>query len=470
MLDLNLEALLADLRTQQGDTAAVEVKSARGGLPATTGESLCALANYPGGGLLLLGLDERAGFAPVGISDLQALKQGIASKARACAPPVVINISQHAVSGHAVLAAQVAECDRSAKPCRFKGKGWIRAWDGDYSMSLEEEQAFLRLRDAPRFDRVAVDGTSRDDLDAQLTRSWLDTARTLDPLGLGRFSDDDECLKRAGVLTPQGVTSKAGLLALGIQPQQHFPRYVVNLAAEGVSDARAVEATTVSGPIPYMLEGSLDWAKRVMSRRVVQRPDGGLRDEWEFPLVALRELIANALVHRDLDNWSEGSAVEVRLLSDRFVITNPGGLYGITVDRLGQAKQTSARNGALIEICRYVRTDSGARVVETLASGLPRVLESLAECGQPAPLFDDRAIAFSVVLRRGAADAPASLNRTQMRVLAELARGPASVRDLEARLGLKPATIRKALRALPDRIWVDGGKGRPTTYSLRDSD
>lgn len=108
--------------------------------------------------------------------------------------------------------------------------------------------------------------------------------------------------------------------------------------------------------------------------------------------------------------------------------------------------------------------------METLASGIPRVLESLAEWGQPAPLFDDRAIAFSVVLRRGAAVDPPSLNRTQLRVLAELARGPASVKDLETRLSLKAATIRKALRALPDRVSVDGGRGRPTTYSLRTSE
>ena len=77
----DIESVLADLRRQHGDTAGVEVKSARGGLPSTVGESLCALANHPGGGLLLLGLDEQAGFAPVGLTGLQTLKQGIASKA-----------------------------------------------------------------------------------------------------------------------------------------------------------------------------------------------------------------------------------------------------------------------------------------------------------------------------------------------------------------------------------------------------
>ena len=469
MNDLEFDSVLADLRAQGGDTTAVEVKSARGGLPSTTGESLCALANHPGGGLLLLGLDERVGFAPVGLTDLQVLKQGVASKARACTPPVGVEMSQHEVQGHVVIAVQVTECARSAKPCRFKGRGWLRAWDGDYSMSQEEEQAFLRLGDAPHADKKPVVGTSRVDLDTDLTRLWLETARAMDPTGLGRFPDDAECLMRGGVLTPNGEVSKAGLLALGIQPQQYFPRFVVNLAADGGPDTRAVEPATVSGPIPLMLEGALSWARKVMDRQTVERPDGTVHDEWTYPLVALRELIANALVHRDLDSWSEGSAVEVRLQADRLVITNPGGLYGITVDRLGKVKQTSARNGSLIEICRYARAETGARVVETLASGIPKVLESMQDAGLPAPLFDDRAIAFTVVLRRGAARATASLTTTQARVLAELATGALSVRELEQRTDLKGPTIRKALRALHDRVSSDGGKGRHTTYTLRDT-
>jgi ATP-dependent DNA helicase RecG len=67
-----------------------------------------------------------------------------------------------------------------------------------------------------------------------------------------------------------------------------------------------------------------------------------VHDRYAYPLVAFRELIANALIHRDLDGWSAGLAIEVRLRRDRLVITNPGGLYGITVDQLGRDSVTSA--------------------------------------------------------------------------------------------------------------------------------
>ena len=56
--------------------------------------------------------------------------------------------------------------------------------------------------------------------------------------------------------------------------------------------------------------------------------DGTVHDQPAYPLTAFRELIANALVHRDLDHWSAGRPVEVRLRHDRLVISNPDGLYG----------------------------------------------------------------------------------------------------------------------------------------------
>jgi ATP-dependent DNA helicase RecG len=59
---------------------------------------------------------------------------------------------------------------------------------------------------------------------------------------------------------------------------------------------------------------------------IVSEPDGTVHDKPAYPLTAFRELVANALVHRDLDHWSAGPAVEVRLRRDRLVISNPGGL------------------------------------------------------------------------------------------------------------------------------------------------
>ncbi len=219
-----------------------------------------------------------------------------------------------------------------------------------------------------------------------------------------------------------------------------------------------------------MLEEALAWARRALSTSIVTHPDGSVHDEPEYPQVAFRELVANALVHRDLDHWSAGLAVEVRIRADRLVISNPGGLYGITVDRLGKDAVTSARNARLVSLCQHARTpDSNSRVIEALASGIPAVNTALAARGLPAAQFVDAGIRFTALLRHAptSVDAGPRLTATQLRIYDTLAAGAVTVHALAEQLELAQPTARKALRALIGRGLVEqhGGKGGPTTYA-----
>jgi ATP-dependent DNA helicase RecG len=158
-------------------------------------------------------------------------------------------------------------------------------------------------------------------------------------------------------------------------------------------------------------------------------------------------------------------AIEVRLRRDRLVITNPGGLYGITVDRLGRDSVTSARNARLVAICQHVYSaETGARAIEALASGIPIITDALAETGLPPARYIDSGIRFTVILTQPA-PSPAPAIRDQV-IYDALGNGPATVADLEIRTGLPPHTIRRSLRGLKAQGLVDqhGGRGRTTTY------
>ena len=474
-----LSNLVAELRSAGGDSAAVEVKSARGGFPESLTPTLSALANHPGGGLIVLGVDEIDGFQTVGLQDLQAVKQALGSKARAYAPPVRLTIDDAVVDGVAVVAAQVHECDASAKPCRVASTGaaYLRSYDGDYAMSDLEAQGFMAARRPPHFDRNEVHRSSIDDLDPELIDRWSDSVRNRSPLGLGRFEGDD-LLRRAGVLTDTGTITVAGLLALGKYPQEWFPRYVIQAAAMpapgDLPGTRVHDLAVFDGPIPRMLDGAINWARRNFGTKVVGGPDGVVRDAPGFPLEAFREIIANALIHRDLDAWSESMAVEIRLLPDRIVARNPGGLYGVTVDRLGKESVTSARNARLLSLCQDVRSpETGARVVEALATGLQKVATELEAASLPAPKYLDAGIGFTVLMSRNPSVTTVGRppeGSSAQRVLAALGNHAVSVSELQRVTGLSPANIRRVLRQLRDQYGLVeqiGGRGRPTTYRRR---
>ena len=482
MADIDIDELVERLRITGGDTASCEVKLGAGGFPGTVIESLSGLANLPGGGTLIVGLDESDGFSPVNLPDVQGYMQTLGQKARLLQPPPHLEINPVTFESKKVIVAVVRECDPSSKPCRIasSGKAYVRSHDGDFEISAMEEQGFLRERASPMCDREAVECTSVDDLDTELTQRWQETVRRRDEQGLGRF-DAEELLRRAGITIRDGRLTKAGLLALGKHPQEFFPRAVVHVADLRTTseNERARNIRSFSGPIPVMLSETMKWLANNLGTKTVQTPQGGLKDEPEYPLVALRELVANALVHRDLDTWSQGRAIELRLRPGRFELINPGGLYGVTVDRLGEVEVTSARNQRLVSICENVTDLAGQRVVEAIASGLTTVRHELMVADLPPARYFDTAIAFTVVLTSATVPAhpqssiskalPAQGTNLRQILDAVLAAPGSSLNQLAASTNMSPPAVRTALSALRSQRWrlvtANGGRGRATTYA-----
>ena len=147
--------------------------------------------------------------------------------------------------------------------------------------------------------------------------------------------DEDE----DGVLRP----TLAGLLALGFYPQKHFPRLSVSFAAyPGTTKAtlpetgqRFLDSNDFVGPIPVMIAEAV--AAVAKNMRTGSFFEGAFREDVpDYPQEAVREAVANALMHRDYSPEAWGAQVQVNMYADRLEILNPGGLYGsVTVDTLG---------------------------------------------------------------------------------------------------------------------------------------
>jgi hypothetical protein len=75
----DIDAVVGDLRRAGTDNLLVEAKSAAGGMPKSIANTMSAFANTPGGGTIILGLDEQAGFTVVRLSKPSDLASGLAS-------------------------------------------------------------------------------------------------------------------------------------------------------------------------------------------------------------------------------------------------------------------------------------------------------------------------------------------------------------------------------------------------------
>lgn len=106
--------------------------------------------------------------------------------------------------------------------------------------------------------------------------------------------------------------------------------------------------------------------------------DGHGYNATEVPVVAVREIIANALVHRDLSHHTWGKDVQLILDNDKLVVANPGGLWGLTTDQLGKGNAKSAVNEFLYDICQLTTTREGHRVIEREVGAYSRSIELCA--------------------------------------------------------------------------------------------
>lgn len=114
--------------------------------------------------------------------------------------------------------------------------------------------------------------------------------------------------------------------------------------------------------------------------------------EYELPKDAVAEAIINALVHRD---YNSNGSVEVRLLSDRLEVWNPGRLPGnLTVEDLREDHASIPAN-PLIADPMYL-----ARYIEKAGTGTQTMITLCREAGLPEPDFEERTGSVVVTIWR----------------------------------------------------------------------
>jgi ATP-dependent DNA helicase RecG len=97
-----------------------------------------------------------------------------------------------------------------------------------------------------------------------------------------------------------------------------------------------------------------------------------------YPLIAIRELVANALIHQDMTATGAGPMIEI--FDDRIEVTNPGPPVTDMTNKLFGAPPRS-RNEALATLMRRMR------ICEEQGSGLVKIITAAEAARLPAPEF-----------------------------------------------------------------------------------
>ncbi len=404
----DLRALVADIQRRQMELDSIEVKTARQGTPKRLHQALSALANRPGGGVILFGLSEETDFSVVGVGNPHRLQEEVTHLATdQMEPPLRPRFTVDEIDGHVVVAAEIDEAAVEQKPCFFKNDGlpkgaYLRVANTNRQMSEYEVFGYLSARGQPRHDEELVPGATIDDLDPARLDRYLEDLRRARPRADYLHGDRADMLQRLHIVARDGAVLRptlAGLLVFGKYPQEFFPQLMITFLQyfgttreeETPQGARFMDNRRFEGPIPEMIEEAEIYVLSAL--RKASLIEGLLRrDIPEYPIGALREALANAVAHRDYSPYVCGNYIQVRLFADRIEVQSPGGLFGnVNVDNLED--EHSTRNVRLMRLLEDVH------VVENRGSGIRTMLQAMREANLEPPRFDDRRSSFWVTFR-----------------------------------------------------------------------
>ncbi len=204
------------------------------------------------------------------------------------------------------------------------------------------------------------------------------------------------CLQRVdGRLCP----TYAALLLFGRFPQQWLPNATL-LAARfsGAAFSDQFIKQEMSGSLVQQLRQANSFLRDNL-RSVVRMIGLAHEETLEYPFEAVRELLVNAVAHRDYN--LQGDNIHLHIFADRLEVHSPGGLPGpVTLDNLLQAR--FSRNAVITQVL----SDLG--YVERLGYGLDRVVDVLRQQQMRPPRFEEVAGTFRVTLFNDLAASAAS--------------------------------------------------------------
>ncbi len=366
-------------------------------------EKLCkhlsAFANLPGGGYLAFGINNKnAKLLGIDREQANAIVDKLASLGRDGVEPLVrVDHSIEEFRGEHILFVHIKEC--AVKPVHLAGqtieKSFIRSGGTTREASRQEVGALMLNSKSPTWEELHASKL----LAATEVITLLEYGKILELLGKPIPSDLDEILKwmedEKIIVNVDGkgfyITNFGAVAAAKDLTQfDGLSRKSVRLIKyDGVNKAGSSKEFPGHKGYAIGFEGLISFTQGLLQDSEVIK--NALRvDTAIYPEIALRELIANILIHQDFSVRGAGPMIEI--FDDRIVFSNPGKLLpSKSIDRLIRTTPES-RNEVLASAFRRYN------ICEERGSGFEKAVISIELYGLPPLRFEEFENSFKVTM------------------------------------------------------------------------
>lgn len=358
------------------------------------GEALCSFCNdFPAHnkpGYLIVGVNDdgsRSGLR----KDEQILQtlMDFRTDGRIVPPPIITVAGFEYPDGYVA----VAEVQPSFQPpVRFKGKVCIRIGPRKgYATDIEERiLSEKRSSFASSWDTLPCYGSTLKDISIDIFKlTYLPTAIDEETLLANGREIKEQLASLKFYDLKADCPTNAAILMFGTNPRFFIPgaavQYVCFIGDDEVSDFEY--ETRFEGDLTTQMRQMEGFIKSQIIKKVLHNL--GEEHQFNFPASAIKELLFNAIIHRD---YQSNAAIKFYEFSNRIEISNAGGLFGKARPE-NFPRENDYRNPAIAEAAYHLG------YVNRFNLGIQRAKAALVKNGNPEPQFViDQPTNFSVTI------------------------------------------------------------------------
>lgn len=398
-------------------------------------ETLCGFLNAEGG-VVLIGVRDDG--TVIGQQVSKQTMHEVIEQLRLLEPHAHVESERIVVKEDLEVIALRVQGNCEGVPFTFDGRAHVRVHDKTRRMPRAAFDELMRRRELSthRWESQVDETLTFDDLDRDEVLRLRNQGVGARRIGAETSEHVEDIVKRLG-LVANGRLMRAARLLFQRSPSRSDTQCLLRC---GRFRGSTISAPIVDNQQEYLnafgmvRQGMLFLLRHLPVAGVISNRNARREDRLLIPEIALREVLHNAVMHRDYS--APSGHVSVLIFDDRVEVQSTGTLpQGVALDDLPDAP-SSVRRNALIAEAFYL-----AGLVDRWGSGLRRAADECVAAGIAVPRFEDRrglfVVTFEVAVVPGGAQTPAghqvgtkpALSRHQVEVLA-LATSAASIAEL----------------------------------------
>ncbi len=331
---------------------------------------ICGFANAQGG-TLYLGINDQQ--RVVGIAHSKQLMEQIPNMIT-MTMGIMADIDLHYEEEKEYISIHVAQ---QPMPIAYKGKYYYRTGSTLQELTGIALQDFMMKKMNLTWDSQIVEEATLDDIDPEAISYFVRQGILSKRLPQTAKESSIESILTNLNMIRDGKLTMAALLLFGKNPQYYVTSARFRIGRFGSSDAMLISQDIIEGNLMQMADKVMIALDKYLIRPI--HYEGMQRIEpLEIPEAGLREIIYNAIVHKDY----RGADIQMKIYSDHIHLWNEGVLPdNITIDDLFRQHDSVPRNRLIASAFYY------AGFIESWGRGFPTIKEAFEAEKLSVPKF-----------------------------------------------------------------------------------